>query len=586
MKLRVGVIKKLKRKLFYGISRKLLLLVGGAGVLLIVLLSTVIGLVSGKYLEETSIRLLDNQTRQTVSHFDSQMETLKNTAMTISRQRSVQSVIEGKVQGYDAFVAYRDAYDTLKSTHDYNENLDSYLFSVKDAYLMSSQKENVTSDYAVYGVESKDWYREVIASDKSLNTVSNFIPPISGGEEQFAVILTLRDMYDWSVQGLIVVSLPKSILFHGTAENYRMAVLDQNGGAAFQSADFEAMVDRESLQTASRELRQKGSLYGSGYRNLYVFGLTSAFTDWQFISFFSTEEAQLEIYTLQLTAILASAVCIALLLLCTAVISRYLVAPVNRLTTAIHKVEGGDFAQRIEVKGIDEVGELVESFNRLVAAIIDNKLLLRRAEIDVLQKQINPHFLFNTLESVRVLSISGESRRSAEMIEKLADFFRYNINREGVPVTTVEEELTHVRNYIDIQLVRFSERLTVSYDLDPKIMDCTTLKFILQPVVENAIIHCTESMASTCRLALSARLSDGNVVLAVRDNGPGIEGERLNEIRKFVYDTGGETENPGVGIGLRNIQDRLRLFYGEGFGITIESDGAHFTEITLRIPAV
>lgn len=580
-------IKRFQRMpLFYGLERKLFLIIGAVGILMVALLGIIIAFISGGYLYESSLQLLDNQTRQTRDHLDSYMTTLQNSVISLNRYRSITAIMENSVEGYPAFVAYRDAYDALKSIHDYDNNIEMYIFAVKRNYVMSSKSSDVTSDFSKYNIANADWFKRMMESDGNQHYISDFVAPVSGSSKDLAFVLTVRDLHDWSIDGFLVASLPKRVLDLDDGSNYQFAVWDDNGDEVFRSGALSTMVSEPDLVDISARIKADESIQHANIKDsLYLSTSVSQRTGWHFVSFYSSAQARRSTQALQLAVTIITVICILLVLVGARIISRRTIGPVDRLIREMHKVEENEFSKPINVQATDEIGELIDSLNRLIVSVRTNQILRKRAEIDALQKQMDPHFLFNTLESIRVLSLTGDKKQVAQMIEQLADVFRYNINREGAPIATIAEEIQHIRNYADIQRVRFGERLTVEYDVDESILCCTTLKFILQPIVENAIRHSVENIADNCHIKICAYARDGDIIFTITDNGTGIEPDRLALLRAAVFG-GAMPQDMKMGIGLKNIQERLKLFYGSGYGLDIDSKTDSYTTVTVRIQKI
>lgn len=213
----------------------------------------------------------------------------------------------------------------------------------------------------------------------------------------------------------------------------------------------------------------------------------------------------------------------------------------------------------------------------------------RQSKINSLQSQINPHFLYNTLECIRSEAVCQGCDSIAKMAKALASFFRYSISRKE-NVVTVEDELNNIKHYIMIQNYRFEDKFLFQVDMeqeDREAYDCQIPKMTLQPIVENAIFHGLETKQGECRVVIRIRLTDDLVLLTVSDNGIGMDEEHLQILRKNVEherEKGGENPGSGNGIALYNVNQRLKLLFGEGYGLHVYSTKGEGTDVEIQMP--
>ena len=263
-------------------------------------------------------------------------------------------------------------------------------------------------------------------------------------------------------------------------------------------------------------------------------------------------------------------------------ISRLLTRRLTVVTRKCEQVEKGNLDMQHTLKSKDEIGRLDEHFARMAKQLdvlikqnylqeIENK----EAQLRALQYQINPHFLYNTLDIISAMSDMDESKKIREVCENLGSLFRYNTGGGG-PYAALCDEISHVENYLYLQQLNYSDRFEVFYDIAPETKNCTVLKFILQPIVENAVIH-GFSGGATHFLEINSRLEGSDLVVQVCDDGAGMSPERLDVLRGQI-----ETGSGEIGIGLRNVHERIRLCYGEGYGVSIASS-PEGTAVTLRL---
>ena len=241
-------------------------------------------------------------------------------------------------------------------------------------------------------------------------------------------------------------------------------------------------------------------------------------------------------------------------------------------------------------EGFAEYASLAHSYNVMLRRIrglmqetVDRQEQLRRMEIGALQEQINPHFLYNTLDSIVRVMETGRTPEAIEMVQALAKLFRLSINN-GDYFLTVEQEMDYARNYLTIQQVRYKKRFKYELYMDESIKDLPCPKIILQPLIENSLKHGMSDMPG-CTLIVRARQEGYNIVLSVEDDGLGIPPEELKKLQEMLRDDSNiMVKKSRYGIGLRNTNRRIKLLYGSDYGLTIESEVEERTCVTITFP--
>lgn len=239
-----------------------------------------------------------------------------------------------------------------------------------------------------------------------------------------------------------------------------------------------------------------------------------------------------------------------------------------------------------EVEKKDEVGKMIQSYNAMARRINDNiirtyqyKLQQKRTELKMLQFQINPHFLYNALNTITAIAKLENVDYIPEISTNLSDMFRYNI--KGDDIVTWKEELDHTMRYMHIQMIRFPERFVVENHVDEQVLQCKTLKFLLQPVVENCYKYGFAKRKSRDCILIGGYLDENqDIIMTVEDNGTGIEREKLKQLNDSLK-CGNELEDSG-GIGLHNVNSRLKEYFGDAYGLTIESEEGSYTRVIVK----
>lgn len=261
--------------------------------------------------------------------------------------------------------------------------------------------------------------------------------------------------------------------------------------------------------------------------------------------------------------------------------------PIRRLSEVTDQVARGNLDVRSDVTAGAEVGMLNDSLNSMIDKI--NELLdqvkkeqtsLRKAEFQILQAQINPHFLYNTLDAIVWLAESGEQKKVVSMVGSLSDFFRTSLN-QGKDMISIKEELAHVRSYLEIQQVRYQDILQYEIDVPECLYQYTIPKITIQPLVENALYHGIKNRRGLGKITVTGEKEKGFFILYIEDNGIGMSKERLYEVKEAIK----SSISPEKDIyGLYNVNERIRLNFGEKYGISIESTYMEGTKVSVILP--
>ena len=268
------------------------------------------------------------------------------------------------------------------------------------------------------------------------------------------------------------------------------------------------------------------------------------------------------------------------------VISRALSRPLKGLSRAMRLFEkNADTFTYAPVGGAREVQELSESFGHMVVKIQHlmetvrrEEINLRKTELKALQAQINPHFLYNTLDSIAWMCEQGRNDEAVQMVNALAQLFRISISR-GHELIPIRSELRHAESYLKIQKHRYKNQFSYRFDVDESCLDFLCNKITLQPIIENAIYHGINGLVDEGEIVITLRADGSDVVFTVADNGVGMEEEQIQAILR-------KERSDHTGIGIKNVNDRLKIYFGEGYGITIDSEPDVGTTVTIRMPQV
>ena len=272
-------------------------------------------------------------------------------------------------------------------------------------------------------------------------------------------------------------------------------------------------------------------------------------------------------------------------------ISRSIYIPIKRLHDVTSTITKDDLKVLVTRENADEITELGLSFNIMIGRIrelLDSQMKeqesLKKAELRALQAQINPHFLYNTLDTIIWMAETQQTEQVVQLVSALSSFFRISLSK-GRDWISIGEEIERTRNYLTIQKMRYRDILDFRIDVDPAVANNTILKLILQPLVENALYHGIKNKRNGGIISIRASQNgDGEIVLEVEDNGVGMTQDKLERVRAQISEDSEEIRLE-TGFGIDNVNKRIRLYYGRQYGLSIASEAGIGTCVTLVIPA-
>ena len=368
-------------------------------------------------------------------------------------------------------------------------------------------------------------------------------------------------------------------------EGGHVTIIDSDYNVVYLSPTGPDMA-QESIELVRELVLGSGSAVLSD-NNMAVYIDTLSDTKWRICVFINIDNiAQIE-RTFILTMVLVSVAVLVIGILLFTFVARTITTPMKQLEIAMRKVEKSDYfrMEEVELVASGEIEALTHRFNRMMRKIgelmnrvIDEQNAQRKSELKALQNQINPHFLYNTLDSIMWLIENNKNHEAGEMVVALATLFRIGISNDS-EVIPVRDEIEHVRNYLLIQSIRYSDSFSYEFKVEDAALDVKTLKLVLQPIVENCIYHGLKSKVDKGHIKVSARIEDDCLLMGVSDNGYGIRQETIDDLYRSFED--------GVvssSVGLKNIYQRVMIYYGGKAGMEIESVLDEGTTITVREP--
>lgn len=500
--------------------------------------------------------------------------------------------------------------------YQYYENI----WTVMDNFVI--QKPEINRMYILGDNKRQIWLRDKggsFSQDKYNNLKK--ITPESGkiiihpsnqnGRITLTIARKIRGMKSFTPNGILGIEINASEL----GELWKEANLGNEG--FFMIADTngkviyhpDAKFIGETLNEVGKEEinKHKQGTFFDQWNNESTFFhfLTSEYTGWKLIAAVPKSQLFAPISGVRLTAVFSAIIVIIIAFTLSVNFIRQVVKPIQLLERTMKTVEQGEWKKVPTLPRNDEISSLLRSYNRMVdrlSTLVDQvykaelnnqqvkielqerELEKQKVEIQALESQINPHFLYNTLETMNGYGIINGIEEISKMAEALAGMFRYSVR--NLEMVTLADEVEHVKGYLIIHELRIRKPINLILDIDPSLYDAPMVKLSLQPLVENAIQHGFRKAVNEIRITISTKVIDSCLHVCVIDNGRGIQNERLNEIREFIK---ADRKNKpklrsDLGIGVTNVNRRIQLLFGNQYGLDLSSRVNEGTTVSIILP--
>jgi Predicted signal transduction protein with a C-terminal ATPase domain len=439
-------------------------------------------------------------------------------------------------------------------------------------------------------LEDKPWYSsfknnqsEIIwTSDSTLDNMFS-----SPGYPYVYVIRKLHDLDTWDTIGTLIMGISEleiKKMYSGYVSSTQSTYIMDGKHHIISYIDNLGLGD-DALQHFNNLENYSGSfVYSSGPRKVLVNYYTINATQWKIVTISDLNALLMGFSSIRNIFLLILALYLVATIILSYVLAKRFVVPINNLYTNMARVKNGDLDAHVAVTSNDEIAELSDQFNDmltkirdLMAHVVTEERLKREAEIMALQTQINPHFLYNTLASIRFMVYTGNKEDADTIILALIHLMKNTLS-DANEFVTVEKEINLLQDYISIQKLAFVKPLNISIDIEEEINNCKIIKLLLQPIVENAILHGLKPKKDDCWLSITGRSVGSILEFKVADNGVGFDGSQINLNKK--------DPNHKNSIGLNNVYNRIVLTFGEQYGITVVSRINEGTCVTVRIPKI
>ena len=479
----------------------------------------------------------------------------------------------------------------LRYVNRYTKDLDGiYIIGENGTQFRSANRSMLLHDF-----RQDEWYKEVKASEAPLwtcqSTGSFMIRDLD--TYMISIMIPIIDRASYRFLGVVVVDVRvddlKQISQVGMMFNGKLALLDENNQILYVEDEETSKDDMDSLQDLFTDMSmgdgaEENSINKAGY---LISSMSLDIAGWKIVGMVSQEMIYGKINTIRNMMLFVSVICICLSVMLAIWVSKGISKPILQIRSAMKKVEKGDLKIHTHINQKDEIGELAGSFNHMVDKLNElvkqqkesqQKLLL--SELNALQAQINPHFLYNTLDSINWMARAGQIDQVSDMINSLSIFFRISLSK-GKTFITVEEELRHVENYILIQKKRYERYLDYEISVPKHLYQYQCIKMILQPLVENSIYHGIKEKEEKGTISITAKEENNAILFYVTDTGQGMTKEKMKELQQMMQEG---REYDANAYGIINVQRRIQTYFGKEYGLHFQSVLGKGTEVIVTIP--
>ncbi|MDQ0877452.1 two-component system sensor histidine kinase YesM [Paenibacillus sp. V4I3] len=365
-------------------------------------------------------------------------------------------------------------------------------------------------------------------------------------------------------------------------------IVDAQGNIVYHP-EQQIINNNQKIELISEVMRTPGSSFvTSEGKNSRMYTIkTSQSTGWKIVGVTYVEELVSNKDELQTYTFFGGIGFLIIAVLLSFVLSLRISRPIKHLESSMKEVEKGNFDIQVDIQSSNEIGHLSNRFNRMTTEIkelmlqnVKEQELKRKSELQVLQAQINPHFLYNTLDSIIWMAETGKSKEVILMTASLAKLFRLSISK-GQEFLSIFNEIEHIKNYLTIQKMRYKSKLDFEINVDKSILSYKVIKIILQPLVENAIYHGIRNNAGIGHIQITGMCKGDRILLQVIDNGIGMSPEEIHNM--YQKD---RTSVRGSGIGVQNVDQRIKLHFGDPYGLHFESELGKGTTVNIWLPVI
>lgn len=541
---------------------------------------------------QDSVKAIQNSVTQVKETMELKLYILDRVSFSIAANRGIFELLSGETGGKSPRleeILYKnmekeDLINTvlISEMSAWKDISGIYIYSLDGKVYYRSKKVSFVKEY---DYREENWFKEIYKGDKIRDyVVSNYDSHrVLNSEPVISVVRKIFNIDTGLLVGYVKIDMDQKKIVDGILKK---PLLDEESSFGLYNSNGDKLLgDLEGIQSYpfNDTTSKREDTYELNAKSIKAI-LPVDKTSWQLIYNFTLSKISQEMKRVYFThgLLLIGSVLVALLI--SYLVSLRMSRDIKVLKSAMELAELGDLNARSQVKTRDEIGALSESFNTMIDNIrqlydklYKSEIETIEAQISALQAQINPHFLYNTLECIDALALSDGNEVIGEIIRALIDSFEYAF--KGGKTSTLEEELKHVKNYVDIIMIRYPDKMDVSIEVEESFLGLQLPRLTLQPIVENAILHGVLKRRQKGHILIKAYAELEQLILEVSDNGVGIDKEKLRHINSQFKQT--DRDEKKNNIGLLNVNNRIKYFYGNDFGLTISCDDLTSVKITL-----
>lgn len=520
----------------------------------------------------------------------------KSMAYLIAQDSDMQIALRSELptEQQELYKERRNFNYALRYTGQLNENIQGiFVIGANGSIYRSSERTLYKQDF-----RNEFWYLYVMDTGEDYwmephggsFIVHNLYDPV------ISLVIPIRDRMSYRILGVVVVDVAMEVILgsgsDGSIFNGETYMANRQNEIIY-CADF-ANIKNEKNKELSNVLAKNEKQEGEVLQEVWVgdthyllYEDTLGVADWKLVNLIPYNDVFGDVMKVQNLLICIIAICALLSVFYAFSVAHWISVPIRKLKDGMLKVEKGDFSVRINNKREDEMGDLTNGFNVMTSKIEqmtkreqENQKMLLKAELNALQAQINPHFLYNTLDSINWMVRMNRNDEVSEMIDALIMLFRISLSK-GRTFITIEEELCHVEKYFQILKIRYSRILNYKIEVPYEIYGYITIKMILQPLVENAIYHGLKEKGEPGWIIVRAEVFPEKIVFCVEDTGIGMPKEKLDELQRMMEE---EIEYNPKSYGVINVQRRIKTYFGPEYGLRFESEYRKGTRVYVTIP--
>ncbi len=553
--------------------------------------------ITSNVVKESNTRYTTQIISQINTNLDYYLEYMDNVANLASINPQVREFMSGDLTSSELSEVKNSLFSYFSVIFKSRKDIRNIVLINADGDVLLGQEDMVINPHSDY--QNSEWFKNAVAAKGGTVFTTSHVQNIVYNQYPWVVSLS-RAIYDYSqnkLLGIVLIDLNYDVITDlcksvDMGRRGYLYILDNDGDMVYHPAisliysGISTELKDEILQSEQNTL-----VTGEGSEKKIYTIFQMPTTKWKIVAVSYENEILKDKELIRATFILMG---ILFALVATALsifFSLKLTRPLSRLEKNMKKVKEGNFDIHIPIESNDETGRLSETFNSMVDKIkqlmqdsINDQKQKRLLELKALQSQINPHFLYNTLDSIIWMAESGESDDVVEMTSALSKLFRTSISK-GDEMISFREELENISSYLTIQQIRYKDRLNHSIEVSDELKQYKVLKLILQPLVENAIYHGIKQMQTPGEIRIKAYKDGENLVVEISDNGVGMDPEVLERI---LTDNPikSESSRKSSGIGTTNVNSRIKLAFGEQYGLCYQSTLGQGTTVVVTLPII